>query len=130
MTRRDFERLVEEGAARIPVPFQKHLTEVAVIVESEPTADRKREAGVPLRDELLGLYTGIPRTERAYLPYRLPDTILIFQGPLERLCGGDPECIREEVAHTVWHELGHALGLSERKIRALERARHSRKRKK
>lgn len=123
MTRGVFERLVHEGAQRIPAPFRKHLDDVALIVENEPTREQMRGAGVSPGAELFGLYHGTPRTERAYLPYRLPDIITIFQRPLERFCEGDPECIREEVAHTVWHELAHALGMSERQVRTFERRR-------
>lgn len=126
MTRGAFERLVHEGAQRIPSPFRKHLDDVALIVENEPTREQMRGAGVSPGAELFGLYHGTPRTERAYLPYRLPDTITIFQRPLERFCGQAPECIQEEVAHTVWHELAHALGIDEHRVRALERKRRRR----
>lgn len=127
MTRADFERLVHEGIERIPAQFRRHLDEVAVVVEREPSLRKKREAVIPRTAELLGLYEGTPRTERAYLPYRLPEKITLFQGPIERMCGNNAECIREQVAHTVWHELAHALGMSERRIRALERKRTGQK---
>lgn len=127
MTRKDFERLVHEGAERIPEEFRPHLKAAALLVADEPTAEQKRSAGLPPGAELFGLYHGTPRTERAYLLYRLPDTITIFQRPLERFCGGDPACIREEVAHTVWHELAHALGMSEGRVRHVERGRRLRK---
>lgn len=126
MTREAFERLVHEGAQRIPSPFRKHLDDVALLVENEPTREHMRGTRIPPGVELFGLYHGTPRTERAYLPYRLPDTITIFQRPLERFCGGDPERIREEVAHTVWHELAHALGMSEHRVRRAERTRRRR----
>lgn len=65
-------------------------------------------------------------TQRIPAPFQkhLGDVALtIFQRPLERFCGQDPECIREEVAHTVWHELAHALGMLEGSLRKLERQR-------
>jgi len=127
VTSEAFDRLVRDGIARIPEQFRRYLRDTAVVVKREPSPRKKRDAGVPPESELLGLYEGTPRTERAYLPYRLPDKITIFQGPMERTSGEDPERIREEVAHTVWHELAHALGMGEHRVRRAERKRRSRK---
>lgn len=123
MTRRVFVGLVRQGTTRIPDEFRSYLNEIAIVVEREPTAAQKRAAEVSASDDLFGLYEGTPRTERAYLPYRLPEKITIFQGALERYCGGDRECLRSEVAHTVWHELAHALGIPEERVRELEHER-------
>lgn len=123
MTRRTFERLVREGARQIPAEFQTYLRDIAVVIESEPTGAQKRSVGLAAGSGLFGLYEGTPRTERAYLPYRLPEKITIFQGPLERFCGSDRECLRAEIAHTVWHELAHALGIPEERVRELEKDR-------
>lgn len=119
MTRAAFEKLVQEASERIPGQFRSAVREIAVVVESEP-ASEQRQAQRETDEELLGLYEGTPRTERAYLPYHLPEKITLFQGPLERLCGNDAECIREEVARTMWHELAHALGVSEERLKELE----------
>lgn len=126
MTRKAFVRHVHEGAARIPEKFRGYLKDVAVVVEMEPTAAQRRAAGVGRGSDLLGLYEGTPRTKREYLPYRLPEKITLFQRPVERSCGGDTERIREEVAHTIWHELAHALGMPETQVRRLERRRRAR----
>ncbi len=128
MTRAAFERLVQEGAERIPAQFRKHLDEIPVIVEGEPTRAQRRAARVGRGTGLLGLYVGTPHTKRAGLPYRLPDTVTLFQGPIERACGGNAERIREEVAHTLWHELAHALGMDEHRVRRAERTRRSQSR--
>ena len=120
MRRSAFHQIVAEGSARVPVAFRGYLREIALVVEREPTEAHKRSAGIALDEELFGLYEGTPRTERAYLPHRLPDKITIFQGPIERACGGDANVIREEVARTVWHELAHALGIVEERIGKLE----------
>lgn len=120
MDRSAFEQIVAEGSARIPVAFRGYLREIALVVEREPTKAHQRSAGLASGEELFGLYEGTPRTERAYLTYRLPDKITLFQGPIERACGGDPEAIKEEIARTVWHELAHALGILEERIEQLE----------
>ena len=120
MTRAAFERLVNEGVEQIPERFRGYLQDVALVVEGEPTVDQQHSSEVPGDKELLGLYEGTPRTERAYLSYRLPDKITLFQGPLERYCEGDTGCIRAEVIRTVEHELAHALGMPEDRVLELE----------
>ncbi|MDP3685403.1 MAG: metallopeptidase family protein [bacterium] len=120
MKRSAFEQLVREGVQRIPDAFRGYVRDVAVVIEDEPTDHQRQALGLGERGELFGLYEGTPRTERAYLPYRLPDKITIFQGSMERATGDNPERIREEVAYTVWHELAHALGFSEARIKQLE----------
>lgn len=127
MTRSAFEQLVTEGIERVPARFRAYLDEIAIVVETEATREQKRAAGVAQRDELLGLYEGIPHTQRAGMPHRLPDVMTLFHGPLERVSGGNPERVREEVAHTVWHELAHALGMPEGRVRRAERRRRSRR---
>ncbi|TSC63159.1 MAG: hypothetical protein G01um1014106_564 [Parcubacteria group bacterium Gr01-1014_106] len=120
MQRDAFERLMMEAVTRIPQPFRAYLQDIALVIEAEPTRAQKDAAGLADDEELFGLYEGVPRTERAYLSYRLPDKISLFQGPLERACGDDADALTEEVAHTVWHELAHALGFQEERIAELE----------
>src|SRR5688572_24947758 len=127
MTREAFERLVEEGIERIPEEFRRYLDDVAVIVSDQPNSTQRRSARLRRDDLLFGLYEGIPRTGRQYLTYRLPDTITIFQESFERMYGDDAERIREEVAETVWHELAHALGMSEKHVRDAEKRRRNKK---
>lgn len=125
MTRGDFEQLVEDGIAQIPPSFRPHLDDVAILVRRRPTSHQRRAARIGTRDILFALYEGTPRTNRQYLPYRLPDTMTLFQESFERVYGNDPERMRAEVAETVWHELAHALGMSERQVRAAERRRRN-----
>ncbi len=107
------------GVERIPEKFRAVLQNVSLVVEEEPTTEQRAPQG-DSGNELLGLYEGTPRTERAGLPYRFPDKITLFQGPIERLCAGNLECIREEVAHTVWHELAHVFGTPDDRLQELE----------
>ena len=77
------------------------------------------DAGLPL----LGLYQGIPLTRRttAYAAVP-PDRITIYRGPLERLTGGDPDRLREQVRRVVLHEIAHHFGISDERLRELHRA--------
>ena len=81
------------------------LENVAVVVEDENPDD----------PDLLGLYHGVPLTERGEMAGVLPDTISIYRIPLEESFP-DPGELREEIRITVLHELGHYFGLDEEQI--------------
>ena len=81
------------------------LENVAVVVEDEHPED----------PDLLGLYHGVPLTERGDMAGVLPDTISIYRIPLEESFP-DPGELREEIRITVLHELGHYFGLDEEQI--------------
>ena len=107
----EFEQLVEEAVARIPERFAEHLENVSFQVADEPT---------PQQGRLLGLYEGIPLPARsAGYSGVVPDVITVFKKPHERLAL-DKASLREEVRHTVWHEVAHYFGLDHDRIRALE----------
>jgi predicted Zn-dependent protease with MMP-like domain/curved DNA-binding protein CbpA len=105
-----FETLVDEALAGIPDDFKSWLENVVVRVEDEPSAETLREARVEHGHTLLGLYVGVPLTamgaERAG-----PEVVTIFRRPIEDLCDGDPDLIREQVRSTVLHELAHHFGI-------------------
>lgn len=66
-------------------------------------------------DDLLGLYDGIPLTERDDYAGDVPDVITVFKGPHERLCNSREEMV-EEIRKTVVHEIGHYFGMDEEAI--------------
>jgi predicted Zn-dependent protease with MMP-like domain len=88
------------------------MSNVALVVEDEPPD------GLPL----LGLYQGVPLTRRtsgyAGVP---PDKITIYRGPLERGSGGDAERLRRKVRRVVLHEIAHHFGISDERLRELDR---------
>ncbi|MBP1641582.1 MAG: uncharacterized protein H6Q03_251 [Acidobacteria bacterium] len=116
VSREEFEALVEEALGQLPEEFQAALDNVAVMVEEEPSEEDLEgvgiDAGDPDRDELFGLYQGVPLSERDSFYAALPDRVLIFRGPILRACDTRREVIRE-VRETVQHELGHYFGLEE-----------------
>jgi predicted Zn-dependent protease with MMP-like domain len=69
------------------------------------------------RTELLGLYVGVPRTERRFNRIQnTPDLIFVFRGPVMRCSKGD---LRNEVKQVVWHEVAHWLGHGEKDMKEL-----------
>jgi len=121
VTRERFTRLVEEALRDIPRSFRDEMTNVAVVVEDEPSAEILEEMEMdPEEESLFGLYQGTPLPERGWAHGNaLPDRISIFQFPIEDACEDDEE-IRTCVAETVIHEFGHYFGMSEEEIEEIE----------
>jgi predicted Zn-dependent protease with MMP-like domain len=118
--RKQFEQLVAEAVDDLPPFFQEKMENVEVLVRARPTRQDLFTAGVGPGRLLLGLYHGIPLTERtgAY-NLVLPDTITLYQVPIEQVAGTDPEAIRAQVRHTVIHEIAHHFGISDERLREL-----------
>jgi len=121
MYRRRFERLVGKALRHLPADIRSYIDNVAVVVEDEPTSEQLASAGLPPGEMLLGLYQGIPLTERT-TSYSLvmPDRIAIFRKPIEAICSSDQQVVHE-IRQTVIHELAHHFGLSEAHLRRLRR---------
>ncbi len=116
---KEFRGLVERAVARIPWDIRRHLENMVITVERRPSPELLEEVGVPPGETLLGLYDGVPLTERSVTdPPLYPDTIYLFQEPLEELCSTREELI-EEIEITVVHEVAHALGLSDKRLEEL-----------
>jgi predicted Zn-dependent protease with MMP-like domain len=120
LTRRAFERLVEEAVATIPRKFRDAIANVAVVVEDEPTPDILDELEIPDGDTLYGLYQGTPLTERQWSQEpRVPDKVSIYQRPIEEDAESEDDIVWM-IAETVIHEFGHYFGLTEDEIEAIE----------
>jgi predicted Zn-dependent protease with MMP-like domain len=123
MSPNEFDRLVEEAFARIPARFRRRMKNVALLVEAEPSHAQLARGRVRPGGTLLGLYEGRPLTVRSvFEPFAMPDRIVIFQGPHERLARTHEELVRM-VQDTVWHEVAHYFGMNEAQVRAAERRR-------
>jgi predicted Zn-dependent protease with MMP-like domain len=120
MNRRAFELLVQDALGSIPKRFRRAMKNLAIVVEEEPDADLLAEMAIEPPDTLLGLYQGIPLTERRWdYGNTLPDRILLFQGPLERESDDETDLV-VAIGETLIHEVGHYFGLSEAEIEAIE----------
>ena len=118
MERARFERLVRQAMDTIPDEFFAYLHNVDVVVEQYPSQDQLGGHTVDDEDHLLGLYEGIPLTEREDYGMVLPDKITLFQGPIEAICSSDDEVV-EEVRKTVVHEVAHHFGIDDHTLHDL-----------
>jgi len=77
----------------------------------------RKKSNLPESHELLGLYSGVHRTQQRHDLLRVaPDLIFVFRGPILRCSKGN---LRAEVKRVVWHEVAHWLGHDERQVEEL-----------
>ena len=119
MTRAQFDREVRKAAKQLPRQFRTHLERVPVIVQDLPAIELLQGQEPPLDPDLLGLFDGIPLPETAEMEgIPRPNYIYLFQRNLERLAHDRDELV-EEIANTLYHELGHYLGFEEEDMEGL-----------
>lgn len=105
-----------EALDSLPEEFAGAIENVEVVVEDEPPPEVL--ATLPRGRTLLGLYHGIPLTERRNYDGVLPDKISIYRGPIER-AARTPERIKEQVRITVIHEVAHYFGIDDERLHEL-----------
>ena len=108
-----FARLVSRAIDELPAEFRERMRNIEIVVDDEATPEQRREGG-----ELLGLYEGVPLTDRGAMEPYLPDRISIFRGPIERMTSS-PRRQAEIVRDTVVHEIAHHFGISDERLREL-----------
>jgi len=111
MSRADFEDAVRDALDEIPGELAAQMDNVVVLVEDDPPADDP---------ELLGVYDGVPLTERGdfWAMGTLPDRITIFRRPTLAMCESREDVV-EEVVITVVHEIAHHFGIDDDRLHDL-----------
>lgn len=115
-----FNDIVSQAIDAIPPLYQKHLQNVAFIVEDFPTLQQAQQLNLYPNELLFGLYEGVPLPHRGGASKLLPDKITIFKRPAEIVSGSLDE-LKEHVRHTIWHEVAHYYGLDHERIHELEK---------
>ena len=111
MSSSDFEDAVRDALDEIPAELAAQMDNVVVLVEDDPPEDDP---------ELLGLYEGVPLTERDdfWAAGALPDRITIYRNPTLAICETRAEVV-EEVLVTVVHEIAHHFGIDDERLHEL-----------
>ncbi len=121
MTREEFRQFVEEAIDSIPDRFARHVRNVGFVIEDEPSDALLDEMEIEPGGTLLGLYQGIPLTERTWdHGNHLPDRITLFQFPIENDGDGSENDVFDAIGETLIHELGHYFGMTEEQIDVIE----------
>lgn len=119
--RRLFDKLFDQVVAELPGEVRRLFHEVPVVVEDHPSADVMAEFGAQHIDELCGLHSGVPLTERSVAEGQaapLPDAIYIFREGIVTLSLDDEGYIdnaelTRQMRITLLHEVGHHFGMTE-----------------
>jgi predicted Zn-dependent protease with MMP-like domain len=119
LSEEEFDRIVKKTIRRIPLDIQGYLDNIAISVRRRPTEKMLKEMGVPPDAILFGVYQGVPLIDRSVtFPPLFPDTILLFQEPIEDICE-TKEQLQEQIEITVVHEIAHFFGITEERLKEL-----------
>ncbi|MGD0518519.1 MAG: metallopeptidase family protein [Thermoguttaceae bacterium] len=124
-TRRIFDKQLDRVLEEMPPLVRQLLEKVPLYVEDYPSARVMKEMDLQYRDDLCGLYTGIPINERSISHSgQLPDVVTIFREGIWSMAADDqgrvaPKQLRHDIRITILHELAHHHGLSEEELEEL-----------
>jgi len=126
MDRERFENLVARAVEELPEEFQERLENIDVVVDDYPSPYQMRNSRLEKGYTLLGLYEGVPLTERnsnyGLVP---PDKITIFQESIESECKSHDEMdIKDEIRRVVLHEIAHHFGIGDARLKEIEDGKH------
>ncbi len=107
-----FDALVTKAMDELPQQYITGLDNVAILYADEPTPEQLEKMKIDHQHVLLGLYEGIPLTQRGSgWSGMLPDRITLFKHSILRIVRTEAELF-EQVKRTLWHEIAHYYGLS------------------
>jgi predicted Zn-dependent protease with MMP-like domain len=124
-----WEAWIEAGWQEIKAEHRAQIFNVAILLEDEPSEAVRLAERLADGETLLGLYHGIPLTERGVdygVGETLPDTITLYKNPIRAEARETDADIARVVRETLWHEFGHYFGLDEDSVRAREAKRFGR----
>ncbi len=119
MSMKKFAVVVRRAIDSLPEEIKRHLENVVIDIDEEPSVEFLREAGfteeeIAEGDTLYGYFMpmeGVAASEMLENPNR----IIIFRNPLEEDFP-DPGDLHIEIRKTVVHEIAHHFGLSDRDL--------------
>ncbi len=115
-----FAAMVLRAIDGLPERFRTQVTNLDIAVEDVAPPEDYTRTRAPRGSTLLGVYRGIPLTRRgAHYNMALPDTIVIFQQPIQRMASDEAD-LEERVRRVVRHEVAHYFGISDERLHELD----------
>lgn len=121
MTDSEFDDLITRAMNELPEKYIKGLQNVAIVMADEPTPEQIQKMKIGNHQILLGLYEGIPLTQRG-MNYNLvlPDKITLFKNSIMAVTHDESQLF-EQIKRTLWHEIAHYYGLDHDRIDQIQR---------
>jgi predicted Zn-dependent protease with MMP-like domain len=119
ITDTQFQQLIDQALTELPGEHAKNIKNVAILYEEVPTPEQRKKLALRHDQTLLGLYEGVPLSQRQGTSPLYPDRITLFRRPLQAR-SDTLEALKEDIKHTLWHEIAHYYGLNHAKIHELE----------
>lgn len=115
-----FDRLISQAMDELPQQYIAGLENVVITYADDPTDEQKVKMKLRNDQLLLGLYEGIPLTQRGNgYSFVLPDKITLFKHPIMRVSHDDASLF-EQIKRTLWHEIAHYYGLNHERMEHLQ----------
>lgn len=115
----EFQKLIDQALTELPGEHVQNIQNVAILYEEQPTPEQRQKLALRNDQTLLGLYEGMPLTQRQGMTRIFPDKITLFKAPLQWQTSTLDE-LKEAIKHTLWHEIAHYYGLDHERIHELE----------
>jgi predicted Zn-dependent protease with MMP-like domain len=119
ITNERFQELIDQALNELPGEHVKNIKNVAILYELDPTAEQRKVSNLRNDQTLLGLYEGVPLSQRQGMGRIFPDKITLFKHPLAQRASNE-QALKEDIKHTLWHEIAHYYGLNHTDIHKLE----------
>jgi predicted Zn-dependent protease with MMP-like domain len=120
-TNKQLDQMLAEAMDELPKTHLEAVKNVAIVWADEPTESERRELQLADNMTLFGLYQGVPLAKRqGRINDYPPGKITIYRGPIMRSVNSLTE-LKEQLKHTLWHEIAHYFGLDHEQIHKLER---------
>lgn len=116
-----FASLLREVIDELPKEHAEAIKNVAFVYATNSTHEQREKLSLHKGQELLGLYEGVSLIRRQGRTGFPPDKITLFKMPLLERVNNVHE-LKQEIRHTVWHEVAHYFGLGHPAIAALEKS--------
>ncbi|MHB1252761.1 MAG: metallopeptidase family protein [Candidatus Humimicrobiaceae bacterium] len=117
MENTEFEELILKFISEIPEKFKEGMKNIDIIVDYDNYSHKNDSEKKP-GEVTLGLYQGLPNTERPGHYRNVPDIITIYKKSLESISKNDNE-LSDNLRKVLLHEIGHYYGIDEKKLREL-----------